>query len=1101
MRDAATRTIGFLVLLLGITPGADAAEDFEAFEKDIRPLLVESCLKCHGADKQKGGLRVDSREALVEGGGTGPALVPGNPGESLLIEAVKHTDDLKMPPDRKLGDEQVAALERWVAAGAPWPKDKAPGSSKSEDARRTHWSFRPIADPAPPPVADPAWVRTPVDAFVLARLTAAGLKPSPRADRATLIRRVTYDLTGLPPTLEEVDAFVNDPDPDAFTRVVDRLLASEAYGEHWARHWLDVARYSDTKGYVYGREERFLVQAPTYRDWVVKALNDDMPYNRFLLDQIAADQAEPENPSALAGMGFLTIGRRFLGVTHDIIDDRIDVVTRGTMGMTVACARCHDHKYDPIPTADYYSLYGIFNNSRERLLPAAGSAPPTDATKSFNEGLATRREALRKGMQEARDETSRRVRARLADYLMAQREIEKLPQEDFSIILAPADFVPAFARRWAAYLAAAALADDPIFRPWRRFIALRDDEFAAKAADVTASLGDPDLNPLVAFAFATPPASMKEVADRYAKLFADVEARWKAQADPAKPPLPDPDGEALRQVLYGDHAPCVVPDEQVVSIEWFFDTGTVSKLWGLQGEVDRYLIQTPGATPHAVAMVDRDELREPRIFRRGNPANRGDEVSRRFLYALGGPDRKPFTTGSGRLELARAIVDPANPLTPRVWVNRVWLHHFGAGLVRTPSDFGLRSEKPSHPELLDWLARRLMAEDWSTKTLHRLILLSSTYQQSSEPLADPKAEEVAVQADPENRLLWRMNPHRLTFEETRDTLLAVTGELDRKVGGRGTDLFGAALNTRRTLYGMVDRQFLPAVLRMFDFASPDLHIPTRSETTVPQQALFVMNHPFLAGRARVLAAGRSMGDVDGGIRGLYRAIYQREPTPHQLKAARAFLDAALSEPPPEPPAETRVWSYGYGAIDTAAGRVGSFQPMPHFNGSAWGGGPQWPDPALGWVRITATGGHPGGDLQHATIRRWTSPLSGVVSVRSTATHEPAVGNGIRCWVISSRHGVLKTVEVHTAKVAIDVDGIAVEPGDTLDFVVDFHGELNSDQHLWAPKVLGPAPATAEASQPTWDATRDFTGPVSTQLEPWAQLAQVLLMANELMFVD
>jgi hypothetical protein len=1062
----------------------------------------------------------------MEGGGSGPAIVPGRPAESLLIEAVRQQGDLEMPPGRKLRDAQIASLERWIAAGAPWPAE-APVVDQRTEAQSRHWAFQPIGSPEPPPVHGAAWCQTPIDAFVLARLEAAGLEPSPRADRRTLIRRATYDLTGLPPTPAEVDAFLADPDSDseAFARVVDRLLASTQYGEQWARHWLDVARYSDTKGYVYAREERFFVQAPAYRDWVVKAFNDDMPYDRFLLLQVAADQVAPGDRQALAAMGFLTIGRRFLGVTHDIIDDRIDVLTRGTMGMTVGCARCHDHKFDPIPTSDYYALYGVLQNCAERIEPIVAPGEPDGSSPEFREELAKRVEALRSGLEASRVEASRRARERVADYLLSQRNLKAIPQEGFDVVLGKGDLIPAFVRRWTAYLAAAAKADDPIFRPWRRFAALADDAFGSLAAAETERLqnsGSPALNPRVAAAFTSPPSSIQEVAKRYESLFAEVDRRWQAirdQAGAASKAAPedqlDPEDRALWQVLHGPHSPCQVPDEGIVGIEWFFDSETVVRMWKLQGDVDRWLIQSPTAPPYSVSLVDRDEIREPRVFRRGSPANQGDEISRHFLTVIAGPDPKPFAQGSGRLELAQAIVDPANPLTARVWVNRVWMQHFGAGLVRTPSDFGLRAEPPSHPELLDWLASRLIAEGWSTKALHRLILLSATYQQRSsfpqgveERSAIAENRQNGPRVDPENRLLWRMNPHRLTFEEARDTLLAVSGELDRRVGGRASELFPAGgTNVRRTIYGLVDRQFLPSVLRVFDFANPDLHIPARTETTVPQQALFAMNHPFLAGRASVLANQVSREAVDrvDVIRRLYREAYQRLPTDAQIDAALSFLDASTDEPLPTPPAETLAWSYGYGAVDPAAGRVSGFQPLPHFNGTAWGGGPLWPDPALGWVQLTATGGHAGNDLQHAAIRRWTAPKSATIAIRSTATHEVEAGDGVRCWIVSSRNGVLKSAIVHKTQVELNVDNLVVEAGDTIDFVVDFREGLNSDQYLWAPeiRVIGPGSGSGSAleSSLTWSATRDFAGPPKAYLAPLEQLAQVILMANELMFVD
>ncbi|OJW14389.1 MAG: hypothetical protein BGO49_28700 [Planctomycetales bacterium 71-10] len=1081
--------------LASVAARGQSAAEVEAFEKHVRPLLVEKCQSCHGPDKQKGGLRLDARAALVEGGDSGPAVVPGDPEESLLMQAVRREDGLEMPPDGPLAPEQVEALGRWIAAGAAWPADSGPAVESRKDVWARHWAFQPIARPGPPTPREPSRVRTPVDAFVLAKLDAAGLAPSPEADRRTLIRRLSYDLTGLPPSPEEVAAFVADPDPDAYEKLVDRLLASEAYGEQWARHWLDVARYADTKGYVYGREERFFVHSPAYRDWVARAFNEDMPYDRFLVDQIAADKAEPEDPEALAALGFVTLGRRFLGVANDILDDRIDVVTRGTMGMTVACARCHDHKFDPIPTADYYSLYGVFMNCTERLTRIGEPSGSEAERAAFEAELKKRVDALEAGVAAARAEAAGRIRSRIADYLAVQLDMSQVPPDGFDTILYADDLVPASARRWQRYLADAARADDPIFRPWRRLAAIPANELAARAA---AALAEPDapgaapVNPRVAAAFATPPATMREAAERYAAVFKAVDG------EPEESRKADPAAEALHRVLHAEDSPCVVPDEPIVTIEAFLDNNQDVKLWNLQGEVDRWLMQSPSAPPYASALVDRAEIREPRVFKRGNAANPGDVVPRRFLKVVAGDDAEPFADGSGRLELARAIVDPGNPLTPRVWVNRIWAHHFGAGLVRTPSDFGIRAEAPSHPELLDWLARKLMDEGWSTKAIHRLILLSSTYRQSSSG-GGPTDEEARLK-DPEDRLLWRMNSHRLTFEEARDSLLAASGELDRRVGGRGAPLFGGDGNHRRTLYGVVDRQFLPGVYRTFDFANPDLHIPLRSETTVPQQALFAMNHPFPAARARALAAKLPEGD-DEAVRALFLAALQREPTADEASAAREFLADAAAQPAPAPPAESTAWSYGVTAVDPEKGPSKELRPMPFFDGKGWGGGPTWPDPTLGWARLTAEGGHPGDDLARATVRRWTSPIRGTVAVESTLEHQLDVGDGVRGWLATGRGVVQKSV-VRNGKADFNAPSIEVEPGDTIDFVVDVGGGLNTDQHLWSPKIratrvdAGPAPSGG-----LWDAHRDFRGPTSEALAPREQLAQVLLMSNEFMFVD
>lgn len=1090
-----------------------AAEEF--FEASIRPMLVEKCQSCHGAEAQKGGLALTSRSAILAGGDSGPAAEVGEPDASLIIEAVRYDSEPRMPPKGRLSDAEVDSLTRWVELGMPWPdgageSPAAPADDLSidEEASR-HWAFQPIRSVDPPSIPEPDRASTPIDRFILGQLDAEGLAPSPPADRRTLIRRVTLDLTGLPPTPEEVDAFLADERPDAYDRLVDRLLGSPHYGEQWARHWLDVARYSDTKGYVYAREETTWVHAPAYRDWVVGALNEDLPYDRFLMLQVAADQ-EADHPSDLAAMGFLTLGRRFLGVKHDIIDDRIDVVSRGMLGLTVSCARCHDHKYDPIPTADYYSLYGVFRNCAEQLVPAVEEEGRGDETDAFEAGLRERLAKLNDRLEAERAGASDRVRARVADYLRAQFALEDYPDEAFSQILSADDLIPASVHRWREALDRAGEDGDPVFRAWHEFIRLNADEFETRAAEVSQTLASAlpsAVNPIVARAFAEPPDTREAVADRYGAIFQEVIERWedlqdRAEADGSTMPegLPDPEAEALRVVLFGPDSPCEVPDEGLSNIEFFFPTGTTAELWTLQGEVDRWLIRTPEASPHAMVLVDRPSELLQRVFRRGNPANLGEVVPRRFLQVLSESDGGQFVHGSGRHELARAIIDPENPLTARVAVNRVWMHHFGEGLVRTPGDFGTRAETPSHPGLLDWLASRFVSNGWSLKWLHREIVRSATYRQAAGGPSDPGLFGRAMQLDPENRLLWRMPVHRLSFEELRDALLAISGELDERMGGRPTDLFSHPFPERRTLYGRVDRQDLPTILRVFDFANPDLLIPQRGETTVPQQALFFLNHPFLRGRARALANREEVASAPGPeekVRRLYRRVYQREPTPRQLEASLSLVRAAEDDPTAEPPTTAEDWQYGYGRFDEDSGEVADFRPLPHFSGEAWQGGPSWPDSSLGWARLTAEGGHPGNDRDHAAVRRWVAPRDLTIRIRSTLMHEVAAGDGVRGFLCSSRLGRIASAEVHESSAAFDVEEMQVRAGDVIDFVVDIRDTLNSDQFLWAPVITEVDPPGPTA----WDARVDFGGGPAPTLGPWEQLAQVLLMANEFSFIE
>ncbi|WP_437193138.1 PSD1 and planctomycete cytochrome C domain-containing protein [Planctomicrobium sp. SH527] len=1104
------------------TPSSNESLDF--FEKSVRPLLISKCGECHGAVKQWAGLRVDSRAALLKGGDTGPAIIPGKLEESLLIQSVRRTGDYEMPPKEPLTSEQIGILERWVSQGAPWPEADSTPEREQTKRQREHWAFQPISSPTPPQVTDTTWVRTPVDAFILAKLNEKSLAPSPAVDRRSLIRRVTYDLTGLPPSPQEVAAFVADTNPNAYPELVERLLASPHYGEHWARHWLDLARYADTKGYVYGREERRLINSATYRDWVVQSFNEDLPYNQFLLLQIAADQAAPENLQAQAAMGFLTVGRRFLGNSHDIIDDRIDVLGRTTMGLTIACARCHDHKYDPIPTADYYSLYGIFQNSSEQHVllspPLENDTPEKTAARKELDELLTK---LKTEKQRIRDAASERFRDQVKDYLVAQTELEKYPDQNFSQILTATDMFPIEVQRWEAFLRRALKSNDSIFLHWHRFAAIAPAEFSEKAGEVLRELNQPDSNtnsvqphPMVSEKFQTPPTSMRDVAERYGDLFFSIHQEWKKQIEEAKqaggaPPTEfvDAHREQLRQILYGPNAPCVVPDLGVVDIEFFFPTGgELLELWKLQNAVDAFLINNANAPECAVVLTDRQHIDEARIFRRGNPATKEDEVTRHFPIVVTGPDAEPFKVGSGRFELAQGIIDPANPLTSRVWVNRIWQHHFGTGIVPTPSDFGIRAPRPEHLELLDWLAQKLIVDGWSTKAIHRVILLSSAYQQGTSGPRDAAKRELAQQIDPENHLLWKKAAHRLTFEEFRDSLLSASSDLDRRVKGRGTDMFaGAGANRRRTLYGYVDRQFLPNVFRVFDFANPDLHIPTRSETTVSQQALFALNHPFLAEASRSLIQKvEQIPETEASTRvtALYQSIYQRDPTPEQLQSAIAFLSQPENDKQFEVPKEALAWSYGYGPVTETMTKTERFQALPHFGGSAWQGGERWPDAQLGWCQLSAEGGHPGNDHDHAVIRRWTSPITGTVSVDSKAKHETAAGNGIRCWIVSSRHGVLQQFTLHNTSQDHALESVSVQPGDTLDFIVDINGQLNNDQYRWRVTLAESAsvsgsPSDALASK--WDSRSNFIGTGPKYLTKWEQFAQVLLISNEFLFID
>jgi hypothetical protein len=1119
------------VAIFGATFRALSAEPdpagIEFFEKKIRPVLVEHCYPCHsqGAEKVKGGLLLDTRDGLLKGGENGPAIFEGDPDKSLLIKAVRYTDeDLRMPPRKnggRLPDEQIADLEAWVKMGAPDPRistvavPAGPPLSDPEKVRN-HWAFKPIQRSAPPAVKNKRWAQDPIDAFVLAKLEAKGMNPAREADKRTLIRRATYDLTGLPPAPREVEDFLADSTPEAFAMVVDRLLASPRYGERWGRHWLDVARYADTKGYVFEEERRY-AYAYTYRDYVIRALNEDLPFNRFILEQLAADQLGlGDDKRPLAAMGFLTLGRRFLNNQPDIIDDRIDVVSRGILGLTVTCARCHDHKYDPIPTRDYYSLYGVFASANEPAdKPLLGAASLPGQYQEYVAERKKREEELDHFRRSKENEALAQVRQRTGDYLLTALEAQRLNDNSKSEALArERKLDPGVVRRWVSRLEEWNRQPHPIFAPWHAFAALPEADFASRARDLAAKFAaarEPDspINPLVAKAFAgSPPASMKDVAERYGKLFAEANQHWQEislertkearsgeQAAPSA--LPDESEEALRQVLYAQDSPVHLPSDELKRL---FDVPASQKLRALQRQLDELDATHPGAPPKAMVLQDNSSPYNPHVFLRGNPNNPGPEVPREFLEVIAGPKRQPFQKGSGRLELAQAMASRDNPLTARVMVNRVWLHHFGAGLVRTPSDFGLRSDPPTHPELLDYLAGYFMDQGWSLKKLHRLILLSNTYRQSND------GEARFAQSDPDNRLLWKMNRQRLDFEEMRDSLLAVSGKLDLSEGGHSVDLIGEPFSQRRTVYGFVERQNLPGLFRTFDFASPDATSPQRFATTVPQQALFLLNSPFVIQQARSLierAEIKASSRPQERIQQLYRTAYQRPPDPEEIRLALRFVEiqSQYASELPEGPS----WQYGYGELDESARRVKEFHPLPHFAGSTWQGGEKLPDDKTGWVSLNATGGHPGNDPQHAAIRRWTAPREGILAIDGTFKHESEHGDGVRGRIVSSRLGVVGEWSVHHAKETTAVAKVEVQRDDTVDFVVDCLGGPDSDSFSWAPKIQLRPPEDGASAAPirVWDATNEFGGPKENPkpLDAWEKFAQVLLLSNELMFVD
>ena len=1085
-------TLG-LFLVAGSAFAADPAH--ERFETKIRPMLVEHCIKCHGPSKQSSGFRVDTREALMKGGDTeGPALVPGNPDASPLVKAMKHVGDVKMPPKTKLPDPMITELTEWVRGGAPWPEGKPLSAAEVADASRKHWSFQPVNKPAVPPTAAGQPAVSPIDALVNAEVAKHGLKPAGKADRVTLLRRASFDLIGLPPTSEEIDAFVADTraDKEAFAAQVERLLASPHYGERWGRFWLDVARYADTKGYVF-QEDKNYPFSYTYRDWVVEAFNSDLPYDQFVMLQIAADKLpHGADNRTLAALGFLTVGRRFLQDQNEIIDDRIDVVTRGLQGLSVACARCHDHKFDPIPTDDYYSLYGVFASSEEPkdlplIAPPGSEADRIKDAKDYDKKIAERKKARDEFLAGKRGEIDKELKTRFSAYLVASEQLDFNPRSPkFDEVTREASLRPELLRRVMMRWRERITANDPRLAPWNAFSKLTPAEYREKSAEVIRGpKGKPSVAPasLVRSLAATPVMSRGELAKRYGDILARA-------ANTTDKNLDD-----LRAWMNSPESPIKFTDADLPRM---MDKVARNKLRTLEKRVTELDAAHPGAPARAMVMVDKAQLYNPHVFIRGNQGRPGKAVPRQFLKVLSPVNRTPFANGSGRLDLAKSIANPQNPLTARVMMNRVWLYHFGQGIVKTPSDFGIKGDPPSNPALLDWLAASFVENRWSIKTMHRMIMATDVYQRSSE------ASSETLKNDPTNIWLSHQNRRRLDFEAMRDALLASSGRLDSTVGGKPVVLEKEPFPTRRTMYGYIDRYNLEPVYRTFDFPNPDSSSPRRAATIVPQQALYLLNSPFVVEQARQLAARPDLdsGNPDDRIRHLYHSLFGREPDAHEVAIGTRFLNhpARTDDPGPQSP-----WSYGFGGISgtPAVGKPAAveFHPFGHWTGKGWQLEAKIPTASGNFASVNEVGGHPGPDAKSATIIRWTAPADLEVAVSGALGHPADKGDGVRARVVSSRNGLLGSWNAKKGGAQTNVDRVAVKKGDTLDFVLDCVTEPSFDSYNWEPAIRVLSVGSSTIRQKSWNARAEFHGPEQPTLTPWESYVQALLLSNEFLYVD
>jgi mono/diheme cytochrome c family protein len=1065
---------------------AVAAETFppdqiEFFEKNVRHVLAERCYDCHGVHKHQNGLRLDSRAAILQGSDYGKVVEPGNPSASKLIKAINHVAGVEAMPKKgdKLPAPQIAAIEKWISMGLPWPAE-APVAEHAKADPMQHWAYKPVQKPALPT----GFSGNPIDAFVGAKLKAAGLDFAAPADPALLTRRIHLTLTGLPPTYDELK---KSPAPQA---LISQLLSQPAYGERWARLWLDVVRYADTNGYQVAGRSNYYPFAYTYRDWIVKAFNDDMPYDQFVSYQLAADRltaATPNSPN-LAALGFYNVGERFINDRLLIADDRIDVIGRGLLGITLACARCHDHKFDPIPSRDYYAIYSILNSSDEpddTAMPIIGKAANEKDAQDYNVKVA---EIAKKELDFKRtvyDEF--RKPERLAEYLAFAQESSDI--KDSTVFKGKAGQMKLrdrVANQWRDFLKRYALSPKPhaAMIAWSRFAKLPGAEFAAKSATVAQELAKPEsgCTPEVAAAFAqTPPKSMKDVALAYARIILESKV------------------EPMRQLMQDKLSPMSVPVE---GADVFFtrkDSETVVRINNERTQLDS---THPGAPPRAMVMVDKPKPQDVRVYIRGNPGRQGDPAPRAWLTMFGG---EKFTNGSGRLELAKHIASKDNPLTARVIVNRVWLQHFGKPLVSQPSDFGVQTPKPVQADLLDYLAATFMENGWSLKKLHTLILTSRTFQQSSHATPEKATK------DAENDLLSRFNRQRLDYETMRDAILSATSELNTtKHGGRAVELNAKDADTLRTVYLKVDRYDQASVPAMFDFANPDGHSPQRFNTTVPQQALFLMNSPFMRARADAIAkatpqAGTTLDSE--AIRAMYHRILARDPQPDEVELAQRFAADATALNAEK----TFRWSYGTMKFARTPEGKPSFTEFQAFaqltdrggNGQKmWSPGPKLPDPKWGHVFWANYGGHAAQDGSVVTAR-WHVPTDMKISIDSVLSRASDKGDGVRAWVYNERTGILAeqfcTPQNKKVPVQLTTD---VKRGDTLCFIVHNEGGTDSDSFDWQPTIrrADNGEVLTNAKTDFCDASRWPIGRAKAQ-SPLSQLAQVLLMSNEFMFED
>lgn len=920
---------GLAAAWAGVQPTAAAQthDSGEFFEKKIRPLLTTHCAKCHNPKAQVAQLDLTTAAGFARGGESGALIDKAKPEESRLLKVVGYSESLKMPPSGKLKDEELADLAAWVKLGAPWPQAEAaalaeaaakPAGPKSTtrsftEEEKAFWSFQPLAPATAPAVKKRAWVKSPIDAFILQKLEAKGLQPAAPADKLTLLRRATYDLTGLPPTEKEMADFLADNAPDAFAKVVDRLLASPRYGETWGRHWLDVARYADSTG---NDEDHRYPHAWKYRDYVIKAFNDDLPYDQFVREQVAGDllpsaDGGEVNRRGIIATGFLALGAKAIAqqdktkMLYDVWDEQVDVTSKAFLGLTMACARCHNHKFDPILTKDYYSMIGMFASTR------SFSNADSHVSVPLEKPLVPKREwETYQAAKKAHAEKEKRARLQLGEIVdeAEAQQVQQLAPQMAALMLA-ARQVYANGAKVEAVAQEAKLPVEAVKR-WVNYLKPSDtvrgylNEWHEAAPDKLAEVAQ---------------GYQSRFQKRYAELQSKITA-WRPKYEealragqplPDKPKLEAGEDRFFDEVLNGGPLGVTAKDKQ------HFSATQLTQIEAFQKELDALKKAAPTEPEMACAIEEGQPVAQP-VLIRGDYNNKGEDAPRAFPAILARYDTQPKFAGSGRLQLADWLTRPENPLPARVLVNRVWQWHFGEGLVRTPDNFGKMGERPTHPELLDYLAQQFIQNGFSIKGLHRLLMLSNTYQMASDNAA-------AAEADPDNRLLSRFSRRRLAIEEMRDGLLAIDGTLDFTMGGtlqngRGTDgetsqgrlSINPEKQKRRTVYLPLRRANLPTLLNLFDFGDATTMSGKRQLTNVATQALFWLNSEFLTERSVDLAKSllaSSFKDDAERLASAYRRILNRPASAEELAAGQKYLAGFQQKFPGEQAAQKAWQSY------------------------------------------------------------------------------------------------------------------------------------------------------------------------------------------------